>query len=127
MFIFGEGDFKSDTLEARLVPIFASQIKASFEKNGVSTVVLESDSEFTKNQIKWVEQNFTHIADHFNVDIYDVMRKTKEHTKLMASLPANWRKEADGGRNPQNDYNNGWYYGVKWCADELESLQNERS
>jgi len=41
IYIFGEGDFKNDSLGARLVPTFASHLKLAFEKNGVPTAIFE--------------------------------------------------------------------------------------
>jgi hypothetical protein len=119
IYIFGEGDFKRDTLESRLVPVFASHLKYSFEKNSVPTAIFETDEKVTDNPI--THKEITHLL-HSNVDIYDELRKAQEITNNLNHLPDNWRNTARA-HSPKNDYNNGWCYGVKWCADELEKVR----
>jgi hypothetical protein len=123
IYIFGEGDFKVDTLPAHLVPTFASHLKYSFEKNGVPTIVLESDARIEGDPQKFTE--ITHLL-HSNINIYDELRKAQETTNNLNHLPDRWRNEANKIHVPVNDYGAGWRHGVKWCADDLESYRNER-
>ena len=50
IYIYGEGDYKLDTLESRLVDKFLLDLKHNFEKNSVPTTIFKTDSigELTK-------------------------------------------------------------------------------
>jgi hypothetical protein len=125
IYIFGEGDFKRDTLESGLVPVFAGQIKTSFENNNVPTIVLETDDVISENPKNWMEltKDMAKLSRHYNVNVFDELRKAEDKRKLLKNLPDNWRNEAKRIHNPRNVYNNGWCLCLKWCADELEFIQ----
>jgi len=46
--VYGEGDFKRDTLPAHVVPSMCKRVKAGFEKNGVPTTLIVDDEEAPK-------------------------------------------------------------------------------
>ena len=54
IYIYGEGDYKLDTLESRLVDKFLLDLKHNFEKNSVPTTIFKTDSigELTKYQLR---------------------------------------------------------------------------
>jgi hypothetical protein len=88
IYIFGEGDFKNDTLEAHLVPTFASHLKYAFEKNGVPTIVLETDKKLVGDPQNFKE--ITHLL-HSNFDVYGELRKAQKTYSKLSILPFNWR------------------------------------
>ena len=55
--IYGEGDFKTDTLETRLVPVFCENLKKNFEKNGVPTIIIQSNKMAPKSDGRRWEEN----------------------------------------------------------------------
>jgi len=119
IYIFGEGDFKNDSLGARLVPTFASHLKFAFEKNGVPTAIFETDENVTYNPVALKELC---RLPKTKFKIYDELRKAQEMCNNLESLPFRWREEAKRVNNIKSEYNQGWCRGVKWCADELENL-----
>ena len=120
IYIFGEGDFKNDSLGARLVPTFVSHLKLAFEKNGVPTAIFETDERVTKNP-----QNLKEITRllHSDVQIYDELRKAQEISNNLNDLPFRWRNMVANCKPFKNSYNWGYYDGMRECADELENLR----
>ena len=120
IYIFGEGDFKNDSLGARLVPTFASHLKLAFEKNGVPTAIFETDERVTKNP-----QNLKEITRllHSDVQIYDELRKAQKISNNLNDLPFRWRNMVANCKPFKNEYDCGYYYGVRECADNLENIR----
>jgi hypothetical protein len=120
IYIFGEGDFENDALEAKLVPVFASHLKYAFEKNGVSTTVLETDAKLEGNPRNFKEVN---RLLHSNFNVYDELRKSQEIMNNLNGLPFQWRNSVENCKPFKNEYDCGYYYGVRECADNLENLR----